>query len=268
MAFNAQEIIVPPSPALRDAVSHYWLCLNNANSVYVALPDGAVDLVFQVRGDAVYSRVYGTTTARVDIPLEQGCNYFGIRFRPGQSRHFVQSSAYELTDTHEAPQGLLRFPLGQITEAVLTGNVVHHFNWVLERYLAQASPSVQPIDQVIQLIESVGGAVRISEAAEVFGQSRRQFERVFLETVGVSAKTFAKIIRFQHTARLLTSSSNVSLAYIAAELNYSDQSHMSHDFKRLAGISPNQFFQAHKALLQDSLPKQALQKSSLAEIAS
>ncbi|MBD2259357.1 AraC family transcriptional regulator [Pseudanabaena sp. FACHB-2040] len=252
MALNVQEIIVPPSPVLRDVVSHYWLGLNNANSAYVALPDGAVDLVFQVHCGAILSRVYGTTTARVDIPLEQGCDYFGIRFRPGQSRHFIQASAYELTDTHEASHSLLRFPIDRLTEAVLTSDVVHHFNRVLGAHLARLSPSVQPVDQVIHFIEAAGGAVRIGEAADVFGQSRRQFERVFLETVGVSAKTFARIIRFQHTAKLLTSSSNLSLSYVAAELKYFDQSHMSHDFKRLAGVSPAQFLQAHVAFLQDS----------------
>lgn len=251
MTFNAQEIIIPPSPVLRDVVSHYWLCLSNTNSMYVAVPDGAIDLAFQVHSGAIYSRVYGTTTARVDIPLEQGCNYFGIRFRPGQSRHFIRASAYELTNAYEPSHCLLQFPLDRLTEAVLTGDVVHHVNRVLERHLAQVSPSVQPIDQVIQLIELAGGAVQIGEAAEVFGQSRRQFERVFLETVGVPAKTFAKIIRFQHTAKMLTSSSKLSLSYIAAELNYSDQSHMSHDFKRLAGISPRQFLQTHVAFLQD-----------------
>ncbi|MEA5449557.1 helix-turn-helix domain-containing protein [Leptolyngbya sp. CCNP1308] len=251
MVFNAQGIIVPPSSALRDVVSHYWLCLNNVNSMYVALPDGAVDLVFQFHGDAIYSRVYGTTTARVDIPLEQGGNYFSIRFRPGQSRHFIQASADELTDTYEATQGLLKFSLGPLTEAVLMGNIVQHFNRVLETHLAQLSPSLQPIDQAIHLLEAAYGAVPVSEAAAVFGQSHRQFERVFLETVGVPAKTFAKIIRFQHTTRLLASPSKISLAYIAAELNYSDQSHMSHDFKRLAGLSPRQFIQSHVAFLQD-----------------
>ncbi|MBD1919363.1 MULTISPECIES: helix-turn-helix domain-containing protein [Cyanophyceae] len=268
MAFNAREMIAPPSPALREVVNHYWLCLNNSSPAYVAVPDGSIDIAFRVDRTSISSWVHGTTTARVDIPLDQQCHYFGIRFKPGQSRHFIQASAYELTNTYEVTQGLLKFSLERFTEAVLMGNIVQYFNRVLEAHVAQLSPSLQPIDQSIRLIEAAHGAVPIREAAEVFGQSHRQFERVFLETVGVPAKTFAKIVRFQHTARLITSSSKFSLSYIAAELNYFDQSHMSHDFKRLAGISPNQFLQAHKAPLQDPFPKQALQKLSLAEIAS
>ncbi|MGF1567100.1 MAG: DUF6597 domain-containing transcriptional factor [Nodosilinea sp.] len=252
MTFNTQEIIVPPSPALRGVVNHYWLCPNNSSSAYVALPDGAIDIAFKVDHNSINSWVYGTTTTRVDIPLNQQCHYFGIRFRPGQSRHFIQASAYELTNTYEATQGLLKFSLEPLTEAVLMGNIVQHFNRVLEAHLAWLSTSLQPIDQAIHLIEAAHGAVSMDEAAAVFGQSHRQFERVFLETVGVSAKTFAKIIRFQHTTKRLVSQGQLSLAHIAAELNYSDQSHMSHDFKRLAGLSPRQFLQAHVAFLQDA----------------
>jgi catechol 2,3-dioxygenase-like lactoylglutathione lyase family enzyme len=88
MAFNTQEIIVPPSPALRGVVSHYWLCLNNSSPAYIAVPDGAIDLVFQVDRGAVCSGVYGTTTARVDaamgVPIE-----VELRDEPWGDRHFV-----------------------------------------------------------------------------------------------------------------------------------------------------------------------------------
>lgn len=258
MVFNAQEMIVPPSPALRGVVNHYWLCLNNSSPAYVAVPDGAIDIAFRVDRTSIDSWVYGTTTARVDIPLDQQCHYFGIRFRPGQSRHFIQASAYELTNTYEATHGLLKFSLERFTEAVLVGNIVQHFNRVLETHVAQLSPRLQPIDHAIRLIEAAHGAVPIREAAEIFGQSHRQFERVFLETVGMPAKTFARIMRFQHTAQWLVYPGELSLAHIAAELNYSDQSHMSHDFKRLAGLSPRQFFQTHVAFLQDPDHERAL----------
>lgn len=251
MVFNAQEIMVPPSPALRRVVSHYWLCLHNASPAYIAVPDGSIDIAFRVDHKAIHSWVYGTATSRVDIPLDRRCHYFGIRFRPGQSRHFIQASAHELTNTYETTQGLLRFSLEPLTEAALRGNIVPHFNRVLEAHLARLSPSLQPIDQAIQLIEAAHGAVPIGEAAAVFGHSRRHFERVFLETVGVPAKTFANIMRFQHTAKRLVSPGQLSLAYLAAELNYADQSHMSHDFKRLAGLSPRQFLQSRVAFLQD-----------------
>ena len=39
-----------PSTPLRDFVGHYWLSLDNRDPTYATLPDGAVDLVIEVRG--------------------------------------------------------------------------------------------------------------------------------------------------------------------------------------------------------------------------
>ena len=75
-----------------------------------------------------------------------------------------------------------------------------------------------------------------------------------VETVGVSPKFFCSITRFRHAARLLQRAS-ASLAGVAFESGYSDQSHMSHEFKRLADSSPAAYARGDVAFLQDvSLP--------------
>ena len=250
-SFNSRYIALTPSSQLQDFVSHYWLSVHTTDTTHIALPDGAVDVVLQVDGRSAHSWVYGTTTMRTDVPLMQGCHYLGIRFKPGQSRHFIQASADELTDGHTSTQGVLRFSLDRMAEEVTNQGVAHQLNQVLAGYLHRQPPSRHRIDEVIHLIESSRGTLRIREAVDIFGKSRRQFERVFLETVGVSAKSFATIIRFQHAARLIAPPYNVSLSTVAAELEYSDQSHMTHEFKRLANVPPVQFLHDHVAFLQD-----------------
>lgn len=255
MTHSARSLTLAPSARLREFVSHYWLGLNNADDTHTILPDGVVDVVVQVCDVAASTWVYGSTTAQTQIPLVQRCNYVGIRFRPGQSRHFLRASARELTNRCEPAEGLLRVSLEEVPEMLVLGRIAESLNRLLEGYLDQTVPDRHRIDAVIHLIESTHGRVRMGAAAEVFGQSRRQFERVFLETVGVSAKSFATIARFQQAARQITSSPPHSLAQIAAELGYFDQSHMSHEFQRLAGVSPAQFLQksaVHSvAFLQD-----------------
>jgi AraC-like DNA-binding protein len=231
-------------------VSHYWVSPKAAVNVYPALPDGAIDLVFQVHDTRTESWVYGTPTTRINILLQQNCDYFGIRFKPGQSRHFIWPSARDLTDTCLVAHEALKCSLNRLYDH-RWADVAQLFDTMLTNYLSQCPPTFHRIDECIRLIETTRGAIQISQVAEVFGQSRRQFERVFLETVGISAKTFAQIIRFQHTAKLLASPFRLSLSQIAAELAYADQSHMSHDFKRLAGITPRQFAHNPAAFLQD-----------------
>ncbi len=248
---SSKYVVIPPAPELRDFVSHYWLSLDNSERLHVALPDGAVDLVIQADQTTISSWLYGTTTAKTNIAKGQQCHYLGVRFQPGQSRHFIRPSAHDLTDTYIATHEALKFSINEVSETFLENNAAAQLNTVLADHLSKYPPTYQRIDEVIRFIEATRGTTRMSEAAEVFGQSRRQFERVFRQTVGISAKSFAKIIRFHHAVNLISQPSAQPLSHIAAELNYTDQSHMNHDFQNLAGVSPAQFSDDPVAFLQD-----------------
>lgn len=219
-----------PSAALRDYVSHYWLSRNNRDATHCVLPDGAVDLVIQVRSGFADSLVYGTTTIRHDVGLDRGTHYLGVSFRPGQSRHFMRTAALELTDTHEPAREVLRLDLSDLAEMVGANSVFARFDEILSIFLNRHPPERTRIDAAITLFEASCGMAPISEAAAQFARSSRQFERVFLETVGVSAKRFSQIMRFRRAAALAVHSP-LSLAAIAAGCGYCDQSHMSHELK-------------------------------------
>ena len=240
-----------PATALRAWVGHYWTRAGGADAVYPALPDGAVDLVIEMLPGSVQSWIYGTTTARTAFPLDSQARYIGVRFRPGCARHFMRIAARELTDWHEPAPGLLRFDLTEFAERAVAGDWVARINDLLGRHLARQPPRASALDNAIGLIESRQGAIRIREAAGYFGKSQRQFERDFLENVGISAKLFASIIRFQHAARSIQNGTPIAVA--AADAGYADQSHLSHEFKRLAGVSPKQFPREPVEFLQDRL---------------
>ena len=88
----------PPAPALRGLVSHYWLSRGGGDRHRV-LPDGCVDLVLRLRGGDGEWQAFGTSTGPLDVPVDPGSLYFGIRFQPGQSRHFLPMPGRLLTDT-------------------------------------------------------------------------------------------------------------------------------------------------------------------------
>src|SRR5688572_14534127 len=99
-----------PAARLARYVSQYWLSLNNTSPVYAALPDGCVDLVLEVTASSYRSWIYGSTTRPTAIPCTAGTHYLGIRFLPGQSRHFIAAAAHEITDGREDLRTLMRFP--------------------------------------------------------------------------------------------------------------------------------------------------------------
>ena len=243
-------ICISPSYRLKKYVKHYWLGLNNQATNYTVLPDGSVDIVIQYDGDLTTSMVYGTTTSRMDLDISPNFHYVGIRFKPGMSRHFMNLSAQELTNAAELSLDVLAFSLEEFSEQLPLNNITKRLDTLLERHLKNNQPDEDRLDQVIALIEDSQGLLRIEDAVVYSGKSRRQFERIFKEAVGVSPKFFSLITRFSHATTLITQLSQSTLADIAADAGYSDQSHMNHDFKRMTGVTPKTFLRDYDAFLQ------------------
>lgn len=239
-----------PAAALRSHVSHYWLSLDNGDDTYTIAPDAAVDVVLAIGETSYRVDVFGTTTRRLAFPLDIGKHYLGIRFRPGQSRHFLDAQARELTDSFQPADELL-FPnvLG-LAESISDDSLFARVDAVLLNYLTRRPPRHSRIDDVVRHIEATPGPLRIAELAQIYCKSRRQLERDFLDVVGLPAKLFAEIIRFQRASALLANS-NRPLAQIAADLGYTDQSHFSNEFSRFFGQPPARA-REHVAFLQDA----------------
>lgn len=243
------HVSIPAIP-LRPYISHYWLSLDNRDESYSIAPDGAVDVVI-VAGAATFRvDAFGTTTKRSKVQLEVGNHYLGVRFRPGQSRHFLDARTSELTNAVHSAEGIFPLDISGIAESISTGSVFTYLDMVLLRHLRCRSPSHSRIDDVIRFIEVTGRPVRVSELVNMYCTSRRHFERTFFDVVGLSPKLFAEIIRFRRASALLANS-NLPLAQIAAVIGYTDQSHFTHEFARFFGQPPLQA-RKHAAFLQDS----------------
>lgn len=68
---------------------------------------------------------------------------------------------------------------------------------------------------------------------------KKQFERVFRESVGMNPKEYARIVRFQKSLWMLQKGCR-HYAAIACDCGYADQSHFIREFKSLSGYSPNE----------------------------
>ena len=232
-------LLVAPAPPLRPYVQHYWLSRDNQAPGYRILPDGAVDLVVQWRGDNARVQVFGTTTAPKDLALPLAWDFLGIRFQPGQSRHFLRASAEELTDTCHNAEELLDVDL-PLEPLMVHADPFTLLDQRLTAHLLRHPPTLRREDPLITTLIQQQGQLSITRLADLGARSRRQLERDFLVTVGISAKLFARIQRFHH-ACLWLGSSQKSLADIALHCGYSDQSHMNRDFNALAGCTPLQW---------------------------
>jgi len=110
---------------------------------------------------------------------------------------------------------------------------------VLLRAAGRARPPVRPdMERAWSLLRTSGGRVRIETLAETLGCSRRHLAKRFAEDVGVSPKTAARLIRLEAVRARLGSA---PLARLAAEHGFSDQAHLTREFRALAGVPPTAF---------------------------
>lgn len=239
-----------PSPPLAAYVAHYWFNLGPAQATTVLLPEGCIDVVMEQTYQQTRVTVYGSVTARTTLALTPGARYVGVQFRPAATRHFLDMAAHVLTDGALDGHGIVRWDMAPALDAHDPLKAIARLDAALSRHLERLQPAPSRIDHLVTALEAVHGALRIDELARRFGVSRRQIERDFLDTVGLAPKAFADILRFCHASRLVSARTPLSIA--AQYAGYADQSHLTREFRRFAGLTPTAYARGDVAFLQDS----------------
>lgn len=93
---------------------------------------------------------------------------------------------------------------------------------------------------VAALQQQSGRRITVSEAAGLCGLGRRQFHRIFSQTMGVGFQRFALRARLGHVQRLLTAT-DLPVETVAREAGFVDLPHLHHHFVRHYGCTPGAF---------------------------
>jgi AraC-like DNA-binding protein len=113
---------------------------------------------------------------------------------------------------------------------------------VLDTVLMDRLDDRQPIrDEVAHAWDRLAtsrGAVSIGALADEIGWSRRHLTGCFRAEFGLTPKTMGRVLRFERSRDLLTCAGRPSLARVAAVCGYTDQAHLTRDWRQLAGSSP------------------------------
>lgn len=90
------------------------------------------------------------------------------------------------------------------------------------------------------------GSIDIDQIAESLGLSPSQLRRKVSAITGKSPSTYIMQIRLSYAQRLLNKNPEMSIGEIAFKCGFSDNSHFSHAFQKMYGISPTQFIRRAK----------------------
>lgn len=112
-------------------------------------------------------------------------------------------------------------------------------NRFLTGRLRPAAPD-RLVAAALTAIDDARGAVRIADLVRRLGTSRDPFEKRFRRAVGSSPKRFASLVRARHA--IAAHRPGVSLAALAAQTGYFDESHLSRELRAMTGLPPGRFF--------------------------
>jgi AraC-like DNA-binding protein len=102
--------------------------------------------------------------------------------------------------------------------------------------------SVDPfVAKAVSLVRASRGDVKVAEMAELLGVNRRRLERSFRKEVDMSVKQYARVFRLRSTAISMIQEDELNWANRAAEMGFSDQSHLIKEFIALTGRTPKGF---------------------------
>jgi AraC-like DNA-binding protein len=94
-----------------------------------------------------------------------------------------------------------------------------------------------------------GGRGHIAPLATELGWSRRHLSGQFRSEFGLSPKQLARVSRFQRSRELVAS--GAALADVAVESGFSDQAHLTREWRTMSGYTPAQWLRAEFPFVQD-----------------
>lgn len=86
--------------------------------------------------------------------------------------------------------------------------------------------------QAASKILQTRGTLSMTDLTQDILISSRQMERLFLELIGISPKSFASMVRYQYVWNELLYQNNFNIADAVYKYKYFDQAHLCHDFKK------------------------------------
>lgn len=249
---------IQPHHLLSDYVDAYWVSAAVSFSQQRILPDTCADIIFNIGEDVItidngdkiapYTAfAVGTMTAFQDSLMAAGTQLLGIRFRPGGLYAFTGLPLQQITDVH-LPLIEMAGHWHALLEPILAKeNLLSAKIRCVEKFLLQQLPERKIITEsmrhgIAQIQQSKGNAAVETLAASVF-MSPRNFERHFLQTVGVSPKKFSRIVRFIAIKQQLKRNINTPLLSLALENGFYDHAHLTREFSAFSGVSPTMYLQ-------------------------
>ena len=191
----------------------------------------------------VQTYVFGQPLYRQNLHISHEFMIVHIRFQPGGLFRLLRIPMDELA--HKSVEASLIFgsEIETVNDRLANAPDYEHIPEILDGFFTsqfkKVKPGFQPIDKIGQLIQANPQGFHLSKMADAACLSLRQFEKRFVQQIGIPPKHFARICRFYQAWVQKEQQPGLDWFSIAVLNGYSDYQHLVKDFKQFAGTTPN-----------------------------
>jgi AraC-like DNA-binding protein len=192
------------------------------------------------------------THRRGELQIRGTVDSFAILFQPSALGLLFALPAREFTDQNFDAEQVFGTLITRFHERLADCRTFEERISVANQFLLQrvAAPPRDGISAAATDILRGAGGARIQAMARRADLGLRQFERRFVQQVGVSPKLFARIARFEAALDRMARSPQGSWTEVAHRFGYYDQMHMVHDFSRFTSETPTRTLQHFEAAFE------------------
>lgn len=192
------------------------------------------------------SVVVGQQTSRINLGIAQDFLTIIVVFQPGKLSRLTGIPSHRLTHSECDAGAVFSTAIARVNERLNSTDSYPEMIGIIERFLAEVISKrkqyTHPIDAIGNLIFNKPENVSVDWLADQACLSPRQFERKFVEAMGVGPKMFARISRLYKTYNMKFRNPSLDWLSIAVACGYHDYQHLAKDYKDFAGSLPNAFF--------------------------
>jgi AraC-like DNA-binding protein len=246
--FEAPEV-------LRDTIKCFWYNrkdFGQTESGFEVVPDGYAEIIFHFGGPCSIVRngnlhplpspfMMGLLNQPALFYSKNRLEIIGIRCFPWTVFDLLGlPSGKGGVHTFEHPIARLQPLLSQLMDAGKTAEALA----LAKQYFLDARSQVS-IDSTLfkagVAMRKANGTLPVKQVAAAAHATVRTLERKFKQSSGHTVKDVSGLMRFEQVRNRLWLYPGTSIAGLAHELGYTDQAHLSREFKRYSGTTPAAF---------------------------
>lgn len=251
-----------PPGELSDTIKCFWYDrrdFGDERSGLEVLPDGYAEIIFYFGSECSV----GTGAGLQPLPspfmvglLDNPVHYYAKGWLEIVA---VRCFPWTVFDLLGLPSGkdrvnIFKHPIAalqaELNEKVYAGKVDEALT-VVKQYFMEARAKIATDSMLFKAgvaMRKANGTLPVSQVAAAAHATVRTLERNFKQSSGHTVKDVSALMRFEQVRNRLWTHPDTNIAGLAQELGYTDQSHLSREFRRYTATTPAAF--ARKARIR------------------